>query len=80
MCNCTTLPNGNVIVCDACAAATIALLDEGGIYNAELENPLTKEEYHGLRGAIDDWLAALCDEQDQSNHISHHSTHPALSA
>lgn len=56
MCNCTQLSNGNVIVCDECAAATIAMLEEDGVYNAELVNPLTQDEYHGIRGAVDNWL------------------------
>jgi hypothetical protein len=56
MCTCTTLPNGNVIVCDECAAATLAMLEESGVYNAELVNPLTQDEYYGIRGAVDDWL------------------------
>ncbi|MGH2478561.1 MAG: hypothetical protein ACRDHW_02750 [Ktedonobacteraceae bacterium] len=56
MCNCTTLPNGNVIVCDECAAATIAMLEEGGVYNARLINPLTQDEYQGIRRVVDDWL------------------------
>lgn len=57
MCTCTTLPNGSVIVCDECAAQTIEMLSEDGVYNIDLTNALlTSDEYYGIMGAVNDWL------------------------
>lgn len=55
MCNCTTLPDGNIILCDECAAAIQDMLEDCGAANTELVSPLTPSEYQGFKAVMADW-------------------------
>lgn len=69
MCTCTTLPNGNIVVCPTCATTAIEMLQAGGTTTIDaLTNPFTPSEYEGLFGAVDAWLVVSISNEQTDQH------------
>lgn len=73
MCNCTTLPDGNITLCDECTATVQAMLKECGITSIELVNPVTPSEYRDIKAVMADWPT----DQQGGKHEQHPNPVPA---